>query len=235
MFIQGDKWKIRLPKILQWFYRDFGSTHRDVVMFLLPYLPPRVQETLSFLENPAEHISIRFDDFNWDFCYSISPQEEARNKNTLISQERLDRVVSDVQQYNWTLPGQQEQQILVEDILTESQFAFSVPYQVLHYLLPLRQQHLVNLPETSPCTCIWEEHITLLSNAYKTYEKQFMKAGRYQGLSFRPSPYKNDPILSCVPLNLHNHVTICQGTEKSGSDSHYVHSTFGATAAHVYK
>lgn len=120
-------------------------------------------------------------------------------------------------------------------MLFESSYCFSIPFQILHHIIPKRSELLNQFPENSSLFRKYKKHYEDLKKSFIIYEKQFMKIEKYQGLSFRPSPYKNDKNLSCIPINLHTHVTILQDSKENANSYHFLHTTLGAPAAHNYR
>lgn len=218
---QDEKLKLMFPKIFQWFYKDFGSSHKSVLDFLLPYFPKKLQQDLLDFPDPI----IRFTDFNWKFCYSISPLEETQ---TLGRCE--DATINKVDYRKLTFfPS--HSRIIVKDTLIESPFSFSIPLQLLQQLLQIRHRTAEN---SSPAhQDSWKSHLELLTNATEVYELMVGDLLHNNELSFHPAPLRADPILSCSPINLHTHRTI--SSEESWKQcEYYFQSTLGVPAAHVY-
>ena len=62
---------VRLPKILQWFYQDFGASEKFMLVALFPYLPPSVRYQIESAQENEERLSIKFDEYHWTFHYPV--------------------------------------------------------------------------------------------------------------------------------------------------------------------
>ena len=79
-------------------------------------------------------------------------------------------------------------------------------------------------------------HLEMIDNAVTTYSKYVTFSGDYHGLSFRPSTYKLDPILQFIPVNLQYHNMIVSSDKTYDTiTARFLHVTFGAPAAHIYR
>lgn len=83
---------------------------------------------------------------------------------------------------------------------------------------------------------LFRAHVQQLQNVvgiFRDYRSE------YQGLSFRPSTFKKDPVLQFIPINLHMQVmeATCVGLEslpdRNAQRMVFDHVTFGAPAAHL--
>ena len=62
-----------------------------------------------------------------------------------------------------------------------------------------------------------------------------MYTGGYQGLTFRPTTYKKDSVLRCIPINLHTQLMRVSEQQSFADAVTFENITFGAPAAHCFK
>ena len=136
-----------------------------------------------------------------------------------------------------------QQHVYVRDSLTESPYAFIVPFQLLSLWQATRRARLKEFGKSmgkhSVLLHCYEKlvnHLDMMTNATKLYNQYVTRSGDYHGLSFRPSTYKKDPMLQFVALNLQTQLTLIS-KDKSFENliASYTHVTFGAPVAHYYR
>ena len=210
------KKKILLPKILQWFWKDFGDTEADMLKNIARFLSSDMLVQIRGFEDVA---SIHYLPYNWSLRHP-----SAVSSNCCIVSRGLIRKA-----YTFA-GGTTGEQIAVSEELTESKYAFSIPREVLRILIPMRNNEVAEIESS------WQEralvgkqmrYVVRCTELYKLYGR-----GEYDGLSFKPSTYKCDPSLAFVPTNLQVQTL---AVLKSPSGAVHEHVTFGAPAAHAHK
>ena len=233
LYTHSNQQKIVLPKLFNLYWKDFGESRKDMVVFIRDqFLPPQQQQELAFLDDPNAVVSIRYDESEWEFKFPIA--------------EKLNN--SDNQVYSPTISKEyvlliNQHHVYVKDTLSESEFAFIVPYQLLSLWQVQRRQKLLELgksmgnsPAKLQCYEKMVQHIDMITQSICTYAHYYEQTGDYQGLTFRPSTYKKDKILQFVPINLQQQTMIVSNEPNYSTPlAIYSHVTVGAPSAHYHR
>eukprot|EP01094_Clydonella_sp_ATCC50884_P018724 TRINITY_DN3515_c0_g2_i1.p1 TRINITY_DN3515_c0_g2~~TRINITY_DN3515_c0_g2_i1.p1 ORF type:complete len:1473 (-),score=252.58 TRINITY_DN3515_c0_g2_i1:1080-5219(-) len=255
VFTHSNQRKVVLPRILQWYMKDFGETPRNTLLQLMKQFSSRQGKDLAFLmRDRSASVDISFSEFKTTFqhpFYDVDEAEDDGSGNTNIK--------------SYTFPTKAlaaHPTVYVQEILGESDMAFSVARLMAMELSKIRRNELFSLEVSlaknqrllyEASGSIDESEPNVLRSLVKTLlyanarRQEYMEnseqvidvfkdyCGNYEGLTFRPSTYKKDPVLQWVAINLHVQKLVASNSKEMENPSTYIITTFGAPAAHLYK
>lgn len=63
--VDQGKHEVRLSKIFQWYAVDFGSSSRERLQYLLPFLPQAPQQALRAMLDSGKAIKVKYNPYDW--------------------------------------------------------------------------------------------------------------------------------------------------------------------------
>jgi len=77
--INSDKNKIFLPKIMEWYQKDFPETKERTLMWVDQMLQSRNFKERFLTDEQIQTLNIKYQKFDWDFCYDFRDQSIVNN------------------------------------------------------------------------------------------------------------------------------------------------------------
>lgn len=97
--------EVFLPKIFDWYSKDFGSTKEDAMRWTIDFLQKHSKNPSSYKKlrmiRRMQSISVKFSPFSWEFCCMLFPphssiqEDQAKRDSLCLSMERLELNVLD--------------------------------------------------------------------------------------------------------------------------------------------
>lgn len=78
--LDEEKGEIYLPRVLEWYKKDFGRNNLEVLQFVAKWLPPQPAEKLSAYaaKKKMNNIKVKYKPFNWEFKFEfLAPLEDS--------------------------------------------------------------------------------------------------------------------------------------------------------------
>ena len=245
-----------MPKILEWFYKDFATSQKEMLIILRDrFMSLAQQSSLLFLDNnSSDSFALKFQPYDWGFTYTIDSSLNSSSKlqtaqktsakgennlqtNSLVEFSCLFSPVKDGKNRGnanllprafLSIAPSSLYRLIISSQIQESEFYFSIPFQFLDNLFKIRKNQ-INVK--------WDKeikfHLELIKQSSFTLRNYMNELNKYHGLTFRPSSYKNDRFLQFLPIELFVIKTF-YSIQTTTTVIPYFQSFFASPAAYVY-